>query len=57
LTLDGNSVRVEALRRAAFQGTLNAAGTHLSGAFTMGADSHWTGPMQIDLTRATQPDH
>jgi hypothetical protein len=57
LTLVGNSVRLEALRRATFQGTLNADGTHLNGAFMMGGDWHWTGPMQINLTRATQPVH
>jgi hypothetical protein len=55
LTLTGNTVQVKALRVGAFSGTLSADGNHLGGAWTMGSDWHWTGPMQIDLTRVAQP--
>ena len=55
LTLTGNTVQVKALRVGAFNGTLSADGNHLGGAWTMGSDWHWTGPMQIDLTRVAQP--
>jgi hypothetical protein len=55
MTSAGNGVQVKALRIGAFTGTLSADGNHLRGAWTMGPESHWTGPMQIDLTRAAQP--
>ncbi len=56
MTLTGNVVQVKALRLGAFTGTLSADGNHLSGAFTMGPDAHWTGPMQIDLVRVAHLD-
>jgi hypothetical protein len=50
----GNRVRLGAIGYSAtFDGALSADGTHLKGAWMMGSVWHWTGPMQIDLTRTS----
>ena len=59
MTLTGNTVRMDRVPGygATFNGTLSADGRHLSGTWTMGNNFHWTGPVQIDLTRSAQPGH
>jgi hypothetical protein len=55
MTLTGNTVHIDRVIgfAATFTGTLSPDGNHLSGSWTMGANWHWTGPMEIELTRTS----